>query len=253
MNLFDLTGKKAIVTGGTRGLGYGMAEGLIEAGAEVVIFGSSERVHDVAAGLCHKGLMCHGIAVDLGDSAARAAAFDEAVKSLGGLDILVNCAGIQRRHKSEEFPLDDLADVMNINFTACFELCQMAAREFMAKEKPGKIINISSMLAFFGGMTVPAYAASKGAVTQMTKAFCNEWASKGINVNCIAPGYMDTEMNTALTDPANPRFAEITNRIPARRWGTPDDMKGTVVFLASPASDYLNGAVIPVDGGYLVK
>ena len=253
MNLFDLTGKKAIVTGGTRGLGYGMAEGLIEAGAEVVIFGSSERVHDVAAGLCHKGLKCHGIAVDLGDSSARAAAFDEAVKCLGGLDILVNCAGIQRRHKSEEFPLDDLADVMNINFTACFELCQMAAREFMAKEKPGKIINISSMLAFFGGMTVPAYAASKGAVTQMTKAFCNEWASKGINVNCIAPGYMDTEMNTALTDPANPRFAEITNRIPARRWGTPDDMKGTVIFLASPASDYLNGAVIPVDGGYLVK
>ena len=115
MNLFDLTGKKAIVTGGTRGLGYGMAEGLIEAGAEVVIFGSSERVHDVAAGLCHKGLKCHGIAVDLGDSAARAAAFDEAVKCLGGLDILVNCAGIQRRHKSEEFPLDDLADVMNIN------------------------------------------------------------------------------------------------------------------------------------------
>lgn len=105
MNLFDLTGKKAIVTGGTRGLGYGMAEGLIEAGAEVVIFGSSERVHDVAAGLCHKGLKCHGIAVDLGDSAARAAAFDEAVKCLGGLDILVNCAGIQRRHKSEEFPL----------------------------------------------------------------------------------------------------------------------------------------------------
>ena len=126
-------------------------------------------------------------------------------------------------------------------------------KKFMAKEKPGKIINISSMLAFFGGMTVPAYAASKGAVTQMTKAFCNEWASKGINVNCIAPGYMDTEMNTALTDPANPRFAEITNRIPARRWGTPDDMKGTVIFLASPASDYLNGAVIPVDGGYLVK
>ena len=139
MNLFDLTGKKAIVTGGTRGLGYGMAEGLIEAGAEVVIFGSSERVHDVAAGLCHKGLKCHGIAVDLGDSAARAAAFDEAVKCLGGLDILVNCAGIQRRHKSEEFPLDDLADVMNINFTDCFELCQMAAREFMAKEKPGKL------------------------------------------------------------------------------------------------------------------
>ena len=165
MNLFDLTGKKAIVTGGTRGLGYGMAEGLMEAGAEVVIFGSSEKVHDVAAGFCHKGLKCHGIAVDLRDGAARAAAFDEAVQCLGGLDILVNCAGIQRRHKSEEFPLDDLADVMNVNFTACFELCQMAAREFIAKEKPGKIINISSMLAFFGGQTVPARFSSCSAAS----------------------------------------------------------------------------------------
>lgn len=253
MNLFDLTGRKAIVTGGTRGLGHGMAEGLMEAGAEVVIFGSSEKVHDVATQFCDRGFKCHGIAVDLGDSQARADAFAEAVSAMGSLDILVNCAGIQRRHKSEEFPLSDWEAVMNVNLTAPFELCQMAAREFMAKEKPGKIINISSMLAFFGGFTVPAYAASKGAVTQMTKAFCNEWASRNINVNCIAPGYMDTEMNTALTDPSNPRYAEITNRIPAHRWGTPEDMKGAVIFLASPASDYLNGAVIPVDGGYLVK
>lgn len=253
MYLFDLSGKKAIVTGGTRGLGHGMAEGLMETGAEVTIFGSSDKVSQVAAEFAGRGFTCHGIQVDLADSSARAAAFDEARNRMGGLDILVNCAGVQRRHKSEEFPLTDLADVMNVNFTACFELCQMAAREFMAQGKPGKIINISSMLAFFGGYTVPAYAASKGAVTQMTKAFCNEWADKGINVNCIAPGYMDTEMNTALTDPDNPRFAEITNRIPAHRWGTPEDMKGSVIFLASRASDYLNGAIIPVDGGYLVK
>lgn len=253
MNLFDLTGKKAIVTGGTRGLGHGLAEGLMEAGAEVVIFGSSEKAVTIASEFSARGLNCHGIAVDLADSEARANAFQEAVKVMGGLDILVNCAGIQRRHKSEEFPLKDWEDVMNVNLTAPFELCQMAAKEFLSKEKPGKIINISSMLAFFGGFTVPAYSASKGAVTQMSKAFCNEWASKGINVNCIAPGYMDTEMNSALTDPSNPRYAEITGRIPANRWGTPDDMKGAVVFLASSASDYINGAVIPVDGGYLVK
>lgn len=252
-NLFDLTGKKAIVTGGTRGLGHGMAEGLMEAGAEVVIFGSNEKVYQVADDFCRKGFLCKGIAVDLGNKEERARAFKEAVMLLGGLDILVNSAGIQRRHKSEEFPIGDWEDVLNINLTAPFELCQMAAREFISKKKKGKIINISSMLAFFGGFTVPAYAASKGGVTQMTKAFCNEWASKGINVNGIAPGYMDTEMNTALTDPGNPRYAEITNRIPAHRWGTGEDMKGTVIFLASAASDYLNGAVIPVDGGYLVK
>jgi len=117
----------------------------------------------------------------------------------------------------------------------------------------GKIINISSMLAFFGGYTVPAYAAAKGGVTQITKAFCNEWAEKGINVNAIAPGYMATEMNTALLDQNNPRNKEITDRIPAKRWGTPEDMKGACIFLASHASDYLNGAIIPVDGGYLVK
>ena len=253
MNLFDLTGRKAIVTGGTRGLGHGMAEGLMEAGAEAVIFGSTEKVKDVAAKFGDRGFKCHGIAVDLADSRDRAAAFNKAVDAMGGLDILVNCAGIQRRHKSEEFPLSDWEEVMKVNLTAPFELCQMAAREFISMEKPGKIINISSMLAFFGGVTVPAYAASKGAVTQMTKALCNEWASRNINVNCIAPGYMDTEMNTALTDPSNPRFAEITGRIPAHRWGTANDMKGAVIFLASHASDYLNGAVIPVDGGYLVK
>ena len=155
--------------------------------------------------------------------------------------------------KSEEFPLEDWEFVLNINLTAVFSLCQMAANQFFKQNSKGKIINVASMLSFFGGYTVPAYAASKGGVAQITKAFCNEWASKGININAVAPGYMDTEMNTALTNPDNPRFKEITNRIPANRWGKPEDMKGPVVFLASDASDYLNGAIIPVDGGYLVK
>lgn len=252
MNLFDLTGKKAIVTGGTRGLGHGMAEGLMEAGAKVVIFGSNDKVYDVAEEFRNKGFNCEGISVNLADSKNREEAFYKAVEILGGLDILVNAAGIQRRHKSEEFPKTDWDEVLEVNLTAPFILCQLAAKEFM-KVGYGKIINISSMIAFFGGYTVSAYAAAKGGITQITKAFCNEWAEKGINVNAIAPGYMATEMNTALLDKANPRYKEITDRIPAKRWGTPEDMKGTCVFLASHASDYLNGAIIPVDGGYLVK
>ena len=253
-NLFDIQGWKAIVTGGTRGLGYGMAEGLMEAGASVVIFGTSEKVRDVAAGFCEKGFDCHGVKVDLADDADRRRAFAEAVKLLGGLDILINAAGIQRRHPCEEFPKEDWDDVIEVNLTAPFVLSQLAAQEYLKKEKPyGKIINVSSMIAFFGGFTITAYAASKGGITQFSKGMCNELAGKGININCIAPGYMDTEMNTALTDPDNPRYKEITDRIPAHRWGTPDDMKGTAIYLASHASDYLNGAVIPVDGGYLVK
>lgn len=252
MNLFDLTGRKAIVTGGTRGLGHGMAEGLMEANAEVVIFGSNDKVHNVAEDFRNRGFKCQGIIVNLADCKDREEAFYKAVEILGGLDILVNAAGIQRRHKSEEFPKEDWDEVIEVNLTAPFVLCQLAAKEFM-KVGYGKIINISSMIAFFGGFTVPAYAAAKGGITQVTKAFCNEWAEKGINVNALAPGYMATEMNTALLDQANPRYKEITDRIPAKRWGTPDDMKGACIFLASHASDYLNGAIIPVDGGYLVK
>ncbi len=253
-NLFDIQGWKAIVTGGTRGLGHGMAEGLMEAGASVVIFGSSDKVENVAADFRAKGFDCHGLKVDLAKDADRRAGFAKAVELLGGLDIIINAAGIQRRHPCEQFPKEDWDEVIEVNLTAPFVLSQLAAQEFLKKEKPyGKIINIASMLTFFGGFTVPAYAASKGGVAQFSKGMTNELAGKGINVNCIAPGYMDTEMNTALTDPANPRFKEITDRIPAHRWGTPDDMKGTAIFLASHASDYLNGAVIPVDGGYLVK
>lgn len=253
-NLFDLTGSRAIVTGGTRGLGHGMAEGLMEAGASVVIFGSSDKVEQVAADFRANGYSCQGVKANLASAEERKAGFEKAVALLGGLDIIINAAGIQRRYPSPDFPLEDWNDVIEVNLTAPFDLSQMAAREFLKKEQPyGKIVNIASMLSFFGGFTVPAYAASKGGVAQFSKALCNELAGKGITVNCIAPGYMDTEMNTALTDPSNPRYKEITDRIPAHRWGTPDDMKGTAIFLSSHASDYLNGAVIPVDGGYLVK
>ena len=161
----------------------------------------------------------------------------------------MNSAGVQRRHKSEAFPLDDWSAVIEVNLTAVFALCQMAGR-VMLDQGHGKIVNIASLLSFFGGYTVPAYAASKGGIAQLTKALANEWASRGINVNALAPGYMATEMNAALIADAG-RNAEISARIPAHRWGTADDMKGPLLFLASSASDYVNGAIIPVDGGYL--
>lgn len=253
MNCFDLTGKKAFVTGGTRGLGKAMAEGLMEAGAEVVICGSDERVNVVCEEFREKGYQCHGLVMDLRQRELLEAGFRKAVTMLGNsLDILVNAAGVQRRNSSEVFTQEDWDTVLAVNLTAPFLLCQLAARQMM-KQGKGKIINISSMLAFFGGQTVPAYAASKGGLTQFSKTMCNDLAAKGININCIAPGYMDTDMNTALTDEDNPRFEEIRARIPQGRWGKAEDVKGACIFLASEASDYVNGAVIPVDGGYLVK
>ena len=253
MNLFDIQGRKALLTGATRGLGHAMAEGLMEAGAEAVIWGTTEKACSIAEEFCARGLKCHGVAADLGNRESLRAAFARSLELLGGkIDILVNCAGIQRRHPSEEFPMEDWDAVLEVNLTAPFELCQLAGRE-MIKEGYGKIINITSMQSFFGGLTIPAYASAKGGVALLTKALCNEWAGKGINVNAIAPGYMATEMNAALLDPANPRYKEITSRIPAQRWGQPEDMKGACIFLASHASDYLNGAVIPVDGGYSSK
>lgn len=253
MNRFDIKRKKAIVTGGTRGLGHGMAEGLLEEGCEVVIVGSSEGVHRVAEEFRSRGFACHGVQADLGSREQTLACFRSCMELLGGdLDILVNAHGIQRRHQPEEFPLSDWDDVISVNLSSVFVLCQEAGRVMLPKGR-GKIINIASMISFFGGQTIPAYAASKGGVAQLTKALSNDWAGKGIQINAIAPGYMATDMNTALMDPANPRYQQITDRIPAHRWGTPDDMKGICVFLASPASDYITGAVIPVDGGYLVK
>jgi 2-dehydro-3-deoxy-D-gluconate 5-dehydrogenase len=250
MTLFDIKGRKAIVTGGTRGLGHGMAEALLEAGAEVVIFGSGDSVNQAAASFRELGHACHGLVVDLADQSSRRAGFDRALTALGGrLDILVNAAGMQRRHKSEEFPLDDWTAVLEVNLTAVFDMCQMAGRVMLA-EGHGKIVNVASLLSYFGGFTVPAYAASKGGIAQLTKALANEWTSRGICVNALAPGYMATDMNSALiADSA--RNAEISARIPAHRWGTADDMKGPLLFLASSASDYVSGAIIPVDGGYL--
>ena len=250
MNLFNLSGKKAIVTGAASGLAHGIAEGLMEAGAEVVIIDISASTEAAAQEFCSRGFKAHSVRANLGDREELTKAFNTALEKLGGtIDILVPAAGIQRRNKAEEFTIEDWDAVININLSSVFMLCQLAGRE-MLKQKSGKIVNIASMLSFFGGYTVSAYAASKGGIAQMTKALSNEWARDGINVNAIAPGYMSTAMNTKLLEDET-RNAEITNRIPARRWGTPDDLKGIAVFLASAASDYISGAIIPVDGGYL--
>lgn len=251
-SLFNIENKKAIVTGGTRGLGFGMAEALTEAGCEVVIIGSSDRVYETADELTQRGLWCKAVKADLRSREENYRAFQESLDLLGGdLDILATAAGIQRRHQAEDFPMDEWDEVLSINLNSVWILCQEAGK-IMLKKGYGKIINVASMLSFFGGQTVPAYAAAKGGIMQLTKALSNDWAGRGINVNAIAPGYMATDLNEALLHNKE-RFDQISARIPAGRWGTSDDMKGATIFLASAASDYLCGAVIPVDGGYLVK
>ncbi|MFA7204866.1 MAG: SDR family oxidoreductase [Saccharofermentanales bacterium] len=248
--LFSLSDKKAIITGAGGGLGKEIAAGLLEAGADIVLIDSSSHLEDTASELALLGGSVFTVRGNLADSIERENLFNKAVHKLGGtLDILVNCAGIQRRNPSEIFSLEDWQAVIDINLTAVFSLCQLAGRIMLDKGE-GKIINMASMLSFFGGLTVPAYAASKGGVAQLTKALSNEWASRGINVNAIAPGYMATEMNTALIHDAD-RNEKILARIPAHRWGEPEDLKGIAIFLSSAASDYVNGSVIPVDGGYL--
>lgn len=254
MNLFDVSGKKVIFTGATGGLGQSMAEGLLEAGAEVVLVGASGRCRTLAEEYRARGWKAHGLPCDLASTEEIRDCFGKALDLLGGeIDVLVNAAGIQRRAPSEDFPLEDWQAVIDVNLTAPFLLSRLAGKQMIRQGRGGRIINIASMCSYFGGSTIPAYSASKGGIAQLTKAMCNDWAKYGITVNAIAPGYMDTPMNAALTDPRNPRFKEISDRIPDGRWGTGEDMKGLTIFLASGASDYINGAVIPCDGGYLVK
>ena len=249
---FDLSGKKAIVTGGGRGLGKAIAEGLCQAGASVVLVGSSDSVFSTAKEFNKKGYIAYPIKGNLENADMVTEIFTQSLAKLDGkIDILVNNAGIIRRHKCEEFPLEDWNAVMQVNLNAVFILCKLAGRE-MLKQGYGKIINLASMLSFFGGYTVPSYSASKGAVAQLTKALANEWSSRNVHVNAIAPGYMATEMNTKLVNDEK-RNKEILDRIPSGRWGKPEDIMGLAVFLASPASDYINGAIIPVDGGYLAR
>ncbi|MCC3356151.1 SDR family oxidoreductase [Bacillus sp. REN16] len=246
--LFDLTGKVAVVTGGTRGLGKDIAVGLASAGADVVVVArtiNEEGLEEIRS----QGVKAVGISYDLGDVDGLDGLVDQIIGEMGKIDILVNNAGVQRRHPSVEFPKEDWDLVMDVNANAVFFLCQKVGKHMIEQGK-GKIINLASMLSFFGGFTVPAYAASKGAVMQFSKALANEWAKHRVNVNCIAPGYMATEMNSALIADES-RNKEILARIPAGRWGTGEDLQGAAIFLASDASDYLHGFTIAVDGGYL--
>jgi len=249
LDQFNLAGKVAIVTGASRGLGAGMAIGLAEAGADLVVVASSARLQETVDKIKALGRRCLGIQADLIDTRVIPQIIDATLKEYGRIDILVNCAGIIRRAPAIEFSEKDWDDVIQINQKATFFLCQAAARE-MVKQKKGKIINIASLLSFQGGIIVPSYTASKSAVAGLTKALANEWAPLGINVNAIAPGYMATEMTEALQKSAE-RAPAILARIPAGRWGTPEDMKGLAVFLASDAAEYLQGQVIAVDGGWM--
>lgn len=251
MNLFSLSGKKAIVTGACAGLGLSMAEALAEAGATVALIDRIETAAQVAEELSVDGKKFIGITSDLLDRKDLHHGFQQSVAALGGVDILINNAGMQARGMAEEIELSNWDRLIELNVTAVFEMSKLAARQMIAQGS-GKIINVASLLSFFGGYTCAPYAASKGAVAQLTKAFSNEWASKGVTVNAIAPGYMDTALNTQIiNDPV--RFNEISQRIPIGRWGQPDDLKGTIVYLASKASDYVTGAIIPIDGGYLSR
>ena len=249
-NRFDLSGKTAIVTGGSTGLGAGMAVGLAEAGADIVLVdrtGCSETAEQVKA----IGRKAISIIADLSTLTPIEMIVRQTLEEFGKVDILVNNAGIIRRTPAIDFSEKDWDEVMAINTKTVFFFCQAVAKDMM-KRKYGKIINISSLLAFQGGIFVPSYAASKGAVAQVTKALANEWASHGITVNAIAPGYMATNNTKPLReDPV--RAKSILDRIPAGRWGVPDDLKGVAVFLASPASDYVNGHVLIVDGGWMAR
>ena len=248
LEIFSLKGKVALFTGGSRGLGKAMAIGLAKAGADVAVVGR-KLDQDVIDQISAQGVRGKFYEYDLANVDGIAALVGEVKKDFGHIDILVNNAGVQSRHKAVDFPKADWDFVLNVNMSAVFFLCQEVGRLMLAQGK-GKIINIASLLSFQGGLTVPAYAASKGAVAQFTKSLSNEWASQGINVNCIAPGYMATEMNTALIADAT-RSRQIMERIPAGRWGKPEDMVGAAVYLASDASDYVNGSTITVDGGWM--
>ena len=248
---FRLDGRVALVTGAARGLGQGIALGLAEAGADVAAL-DLLSLDDTRERISAQGRKCHVLSRDLGEVDAELAGkiVSECVTALGRLDILVNNAGIIRRASALEFGEEDWDDVLSVNLTSAFYLSQAAARHFVEAGQGGKIVNLASVLSFQGGILVPSYAATKGGLANLTRALANEWAPLGINVNAVAPSYMSTEMTVALRGDEE-RAEELLGRIPAGRWGEPEDLKGAVVFLSSDAADYVHGAILPVDGGWL--
>lgn len=249
MTMFSLHGQVAVITGATKGLGQAMALALAEAGADIALIQRSAGDTATKESVEAVGRRCEIILCDLAEMEQVKQVMDQVDRLFGRVDILVNNGGIQRRSPADTFEEADWDDVLDVNLKTVFLLCQQAGRRMIAQRR-GKIINIASLLSFQGGMRVPAYAAAKGGVAQLTKALANEWAAHGITVNAIAPGYMATEMNEALLKDET-RNRQILERIPAGRWGSAEDLRGSVVFLASRASDYVNGHVLVVDGGWL--
>jgi 2-deoxy-D-gluconate 3-dehydrogenase len=247
---FDLTGRVAAVTGANTGLGRAIAEALAAAGADIACLGRSDPA-DTLASIRSLGRRAHWVETDLGAKPDYSAIVANVVKNLGGLHVLVNNAGIIRRNNAIDFTEADWDAVLDVNLKSVFFLSQAAARH-MIPAGGGKIINIASMLSFQGGIRVPSYTASKSGVAGLTRLLANEWAISGINVNAIAPGYFATN-NTAALQADVKRNAEILGRIPAGRWGDPADLGGAAVFLASSASNYVQGVILPVDGGWLAR
>ena len=249
--LFDLSGKIAIVTGANTGLGQGMALALAKAGADIALIGRSDPI-ETTDELNKIGVRSHFIQTDLSQSDHAQDIIAEVTSTLGRADILVNNAGTIKRNEAIDFSVDDWDSVINVNLRSLFFYSQAFAKHLIANKQAGKIINIASMLSFQGGIRVPSYTASKSGVSGLTKALANEWATHGINVNAIAPGYFATN-NTAELQADEKRNKDILGRIPTGRWGDPSDLDGAVIFLASEASNYVQGITLPVDGGWLSR
>lgn len=250
--MFGLKGQVAIVTGATRGLGRAMAVALAKAGASVVAVGSKlENLEATMAELNTYDVPSLALACDQTQKAQITQVITDTVAKFGRIDILINNAGTIERAPAAEFSDDDWENVFETNLNGVFRFCR-AAGNVMLKQGSGKIINIASLLSFSGGLTVPAYAASKGGVAQLTKALANEWAASDVQVNAIAPGYFNTD-NTVNIRNDKTRFESISARIPAGRWGNPEDLAGAAIFLASKASNYVNGHIMLVDGGWMAR
>ena len=248
----NLANKNIVITGGANGLCYDIAKAYYDAGGNICIMDIDQNISDSAKSI-EKDRSVKFHQCDLSDIDNLDKEYSVVRDLCGGrIDVLFNGAGIQYREKAEDFPLSRWKKIMDININAIFALSQLAGRDMLANGY-GRIINMASMTSFFGSEMVPAYTASKGAVAQLTKALSNEWASRGVHVNAIAPGYMTTKLTADMKDKNPEQYMEITSRIPMKRWGTGQDLCGLAVFLASDAADYISGAVIPVDGGYLGK
>ena len=252
LEAFQLDGKNALVTGSHKGLGAAVAVALAQAGANVACHGRDPSPGKACEAIRALGRKTSYFAGDVRNAEVCAALIEKTAAEFGSIEILINNAGTIRRAPAMEYPAELWDEVIAVNLTSVFRLSQLAGQQMLRQGKQGKIINIASLLSFQGGILVPAYAAAKGGVAQLTKAFSNEWAAKGINVNAIAPGYMATDNTAALRDDPV-RSRQILERIPAGRWGDPADIAGAAVFLSSAASDYVHGHVLVVDGGWLAR